>query len=739
VSATGTTADVQPATGALATTATAAGAAAVARAATGTVTVTATATGTTATAVAVDGALAVTAGRVAAGRVVLPVAGTLAVSVTLTGATGTSLRGDLPVSAVLAGQGAVSGNLAGAVAATVTAAGAASLSADRAGTLPVTAALIGAAGVTRPVAGDLAVTATATGAVASSNVAGALAVTAAVTGIGEVPRSAGGDLAATAGATGAVAVDRAVVGQLSVTTVTAGAATVTTAAGGTGQLDVAVTVVGAVTVTGAGATGQLAVTGTVAGTAAVTMLVVGQLTVAASRVGAVAGAVTPPVVITPPYDPGTAADLREAPGYDPLAGTLTVTGTTAGSPTRVEVSVDGAPGQMVSGINPWTTVVDVSTWTVGAHTLTATSFDLADAVVAVSETTVWYNPSGIYAAATVAGQHLVPATFGSTAGPPSSAAGVLPVTASPTGVAAVARPVTGSLAGTVARTAAAEAVGPYEPPTFTHGDQLTPTNIGYTPWGEELTTTVEEDVLIETPDTTIRNTRFMGVVVIRANNVVFERCHFYKMVSNFEDQEYHFEIYDSEIGPPTGWTITGYDLESSVQGAIGRYNWLARRCYIHDVDEGPRMQRSCDLVECFVDRLHRPTTNEHCDGAQTYGANGGVSGGSGLSIVRCRFNARLYDPGRNPIGELGSSCYQNGDGTRDMACDVTDNLFEGATIGVRAYDAFVDSGLVYTITGNKFVRDSFQEGPATTANTDPSNLTWSNNTWSDNGEVIPAP
>jgi hypothetical protein len=286
--------------------------------------------------------------------------------------------------------------------------------------------------------------------------------------------------------------------------------------------------------------------------------------------------------------------------------------------------------------------------------------------------------------------------------------------------------------------------GGYTPPTFTHGDQLTASNIGYLPWGETLTT-VSGDQLITTGNQTIRNRRYTGYVEVAANNVIFERCHFYEMVSNFENSQYHFEIWDSEIGPPTGWSLSGFSLASSTQGAVGRYNFLLRRCYIHDWDEGPRMQMSCSIIECFIDRIHRPEPLAHCDGSQTYGANGGVSGGTGLNIIRTRYNCRMYNDSRvvDPT-DYASSCYQCGDFPVNMAVTVQNNLFEGATIGLRCYDAVTGSGLTHSITGNKFVRGSFQmfngvETPASTENSAPGNVTWSNNTWSDNGQVISAP
>lgn len=453
--ATGTATVTAPAAGDLAVTATtASGAGTLARSATGQQTATATTAGTTTTDRGAAGDTATTATITGAAAVTLPVAGDLAATATTAGAgtVAAVAAGNLATTATRAAAGLRTAGITGTRAATATIAGAGDIpgSDEADGNLPVTAAAAGTATADQTADATLALTATTTGTGTGTHPAsGSLATTADIVGATQVAHPADGNTTATATTAGAAGLSQPATGQdLEATAALTGTATVTRLAAGNLNLTVTTTAVGSLesepgagdlavtaTLTGTGqathpATGSQATTASLVGTATVahpagstrtvTATITGSAGIVRGTAGATAATATitgaattesAPVVITPPHGAGPLDDIQGSDAYDPATQVLTVSGVANGAVSSVEVTVDDDDAGTATGTATWTIQISTATWAPGPHTIVATAHLTAGGTAAPYTITVWHAPTGMYGAAPVAGDHLIPIAF----------------------------------------------------------------------------------------------------------------------------------------------------------------------------------------------------------------------------------------------------------------------------------------------------------------------------------------
>jgi hypothetical protein len=276
---------------------------------------------------------------------------------------------------------------------------------------------------------------------------------------------------------------------------------------------------------------------------------------------------------------------------------------------------------------------------------------------------------------------------------------------------------------------------PPEPGVFTHGDQITTSNVGLLGSGE----VTNETLGATTYDTafngqTITHKHYTGRVTVTGNNVTFRYCQFDAGITNLEGANRRFTVEDSDIGPPTGTYI--FD-----NGVVGMIDFTLRRCRIRNCNEGARCQGSV-LVEDTIVYSMNGEADDHSDCFQIYGAQGGVSGGTGLVFRRvnadCRWDA--WTPAE-PFDSKnwGNGTMQMGDGPTNMQITIEDSLLAGGYVCMRLEDAKASTNLSYIVRNVKIVRGSVRGAPCAITGSEQGQITWSNVTWSDNGQAIPKP
>jgi hypothetical protein len=368
-----------------------------------------------------------------------------------------------------------------------------------------------------------------------------------------------------------------------------------------------------------------------------------------------------------------------------------------GTPPATEDQVDG----YAFAVHGWL----VNSGTAPTTTQTGGFTELADVGTSML--------SGVNVALAVAAQQITAdAAFAST-GTPS-------VSAKPAAIAITYRPYTPPVAP--------------PPGTFTHGDQITTSNVGLPGSGQTTTSTLgATDYDSSYDNATITNIHFTGRVTVEANNITFRYCQFDEGLEGDENADAYFTIEDSDIGPATG-------LFHNTDGIIGWDQFAVRRCRVRNCNEGFRCQGST-LVEDTIVYSMDGLTDDHSDCFQINGAGGGVSGGTGLVFRRVNADVRWdgWDGLTYNSKTWGNATFEMGDGPEDMTITIEDSLLAGGYVSMHLEDALAATNLAYVVRNLKFVRGSFRDRVCDITGSEQGQITWSNVTYSDNGEAIPKP
>ena len=265
----------------------------------------------------------------------------------------------------------------------------------------------------------------------------------------------------------------------------------------------------------------------------------------------------------------------------------------------------------------------------------------------------------------------------------------------------------------------------------THGDQISPSNVGYTAYfdnglGRNL---VLGDLQVisgshwisdyVSPGGTISKKRFTGLITIDINDVHFEGCLFDVPVRG-----------DLSGTHASGWTLDYCTVDPPTVGDETLYydGYTATRCLLQGCSDGVKANgANTSLIECYI-RTKAAGSSDHNDGIQNVGGNGPVN------VIRCNIDAMPINGAT--YGLQGNSALFFADGEVGLHT-VHDNLLKGGGYTLAMYDTGT-----FDVQGNKFVRGSYVYSTHSMAGpgSGPQNVTWGTarpNTFSDNGEVIP--
>lgn len=270
------------------------------------------------------------------------------------------------------------------------------------------------------------------------------------------------------------------------------------------------------------------------------------------------------------------------------------------------------------------------------------------------------------------------------------------------------------------------------PSSFTHGDQVTSSNVGYVAYfdtglGRTLQLsdlqTISGDHWISdymNPGDTIYKKHFTGLITIDINNVNFVGCLFDVPVRG-----------DLNGTHASGWTLTNCTVDPPTPADETLYfdGYTATRCLLQGCSDGVKANgASTSLIECYI-RTKAQDTQDHNDGIQNVGGSGPVN------VIRCNIDAKPVNADVYGLA-AGNAALFFADGETGLHT-VHDNLLASGGYTLCMYDTGT-----FDVQGNKFVRGSYlfdthsMAGPGS----GPQNVTWGTlraNTFSDNGEVIP--
>lgn len=273
-----------------------------------------------------------------------------------------------------------------------------------------------------------------------------------------------------------------------------------------------------------------------------------------------------------------------------------------------------------------------------------------------------------------------------------------------------------------------------------HGKQITTANTG---WGAFNDPTLGR--FVQTGDLTnvssasrssdftttggvIRRKRFLTDVRIDTVNVTFEACEFQSFVSSYTGVETQ----------PSQFNWCTWNPPTVVDLCVGTTGTSLYRCSIRGGADGFWFNggtQTQSIIETYV-RIKMASPVDHNDCGQN-------SGGSGVvTIQRCNMSAAPEGGVLNGGSQGGpDSCLLSADmsSSTHFNLSVIDNFFEGATAveTVRLYDGGLTPNIVYTATGNRFIRGTSAPFGRGVSNTTPlGQITQSGNVWDDDGSPI---
>lgn len=266
---------------------------------------------------------------------------------------------------------------------------------------------------------------------------------------------------------------------------------------------------------------------------------------------------------------------------------------------------------------------------------------------------------------------------------------------------------------------------------ITHGDQINPSNVGYTAYfdaglGRNLVlgdlTVVSGTHWVSdfiSSGGTLSKKHFTGSMIIDIDNVTFTGCLFDTETTNYLNGSL-----------ANNWALNYCTIDGVVVGdqGISYQSYTATRCLIQGFSDGVKANGgSTTLTECYI-RTKAQSAADHNDGIQNVGGNGAVN------VIRCNIDCLPVNGGQ--YGLQGNSALFFADGEIGLHT-VYDNLLYGGVYTLAMYDAGT-----FDVQGNKFVRGSYIFGTHNMAGpgSGSQNVTWGTirtNTFSDNGQVIP--
>jgi hypothetical protein len=190
-----------------------------------------------------------------------------------------------------------------------------------------------------------------------------------------------------------------------------------------------------------------------------------------------------------------------------------------------------------------------------------------------------------------------------------------------------------------------------------------------------------------------------GDVTVSGNGAVIKNSDISGRIRNLKGAS--FTVQDTTVGPASGC--------SSVE-AVGYENYTAQRVLLRNVVDGFRVSGDNILIEdSFVVLCSHD--GDHSDGIQGY------YGGKNVVIRHNTIDQRPAESVTSPIFFADGS----------ESAIIQNNLLMGGGYSLRIHDSFSPDHGPWAVKGNRIVSGTYSYGPVTTAETDCSAVTWTDN------------